>query len=103
MSDDVTSIEVVTEVRDSRMPIGVSDVTAEMLLTHAMNGAQRQADNTETFRKLSELDYLEQKRKVDFREATAMQEARVSGLARESAQGNLGAVAPLAVTGGKTT
>jgi hypothetical protein len=68
------------------MPIELGNVTAEMMVTHALNGAQRQADAAANVAEQTRLGYLESKEKISVREAQAMQDVRTSGVAREIAQ-----------------
>ncbi|WP_166830921.1 hypothetical protein [Thalassoroseus pseudoceratinae] len=68
------------------MPIELGSVTAEMMVTHALNGAQRQADASANIAEQTRLAYLESKEKISVREAQAMQDVRTSGVAREIVQ-----------------
>lgn len=61
-------------------------VTASLLTMHAVNGAQRQADDSGFVATQSRLGYLESKEKIGTREAQAMQEVRTSAQAREILQ-----------------
>lgn len=60
--------------------------TSELLTTHALNGAQRQADAASNVAEQTRLGYLERLEKIGVREAQAMQDVRTSGLAREVVQ-----------------
>lgn len=68
------------------MPIELGNVTAEMMLTHALNGSQRQADAAANVAEQTRLGYLESKEKIGVREAQAMQDVRTSQIAREVVQ-----------------
>lgn len=68
------------------MPIELGNVTAEMMLTHALNGSQRQADAAANIAEQTRLGYLESKEKIGVREAQAMQDVRTSQIAREVVQ-----------------
>jgi hypothetical protein len=68
------------------MPIELGTVTAEMMLTHALNGSQRQADAAANIAEQTRLGYLESKEKIGVREAQAMQDVRTSQIAREVVQ-----------------
>lgn len=68
------------------MPIELGNVAAEMMATHALNGAQRQADAAANVAEQTRLGYLESKEKIGVREAQAMQDVRTSSIAREVVQ-----------------
>lgn len=68
------------------MPIELGAVSGEMMLTHALNGAQRQADAAANVAEQTRLGYLESKEKIGVREAQAMQDVRTSAIAREVVQ-----------------
>ena len=68
------------------MAIELGGVSAEMMLTHALNGSQRQADASANVAEQTRLGYLESKEKIGVREAQAMQDVRTSAIAREVVQ-----------------
>jgi hypothetical protein len=68
------------------MAIELGAVSGEMMLTHALNGAQRQADASANVAEQTRLGYLESKEKIGVREAQAMQDVRTSAIAREVVQ-----------------
>lgn len=68
------------------MAIELGTVSAEMMLTHALNGSQRQADASANVAEQTRLGYLESKEKIGVREAQAMQDVRTSAIAREVVQ-----------------
>lgn len=68
------------------MPVPMSDTTSELLATHALNGAQRQADASANVAEQTRLGYLAGIEKIGVREAQAMQDVRTSGIAREVVQ-----------------
>ncbi|HUG91378.1 MAG TPA: hypothetical protein VML55_11120 [Planctomycetaceae bacterium] len=68
------------------MPIELGAVSGEMMLMHALNGAQRQADASANVAEQTRLGYLESKEKIGVREAQAMQDVRTSAIAREVVQ-----------------
>lgn len=68
------------------MAIELGAVSGEMMLMHALNGAQRQADASANVAEQTRLGYLESKEKIGVREAQAMQDVRTSAIAREVVQ-----------------
>ena len=68
------------------MAIELGSVSSEMMLMHALNGAQRQADASANVAEQTRLGYLESKEKIGVREAQAMQDVRTSAIAREVVQ-----------------
>ena len=57
------------------------NVTSQ-LMTHAMNGAQRQADGAAAYAENLRYDYLEGKDKVSFAESTGVRHVEESGSGR---------------------
>lgn len=83
--DGILDVLIPTK-EESKMAITISDVTSELLATHALNGAQRQADGAANVAEQTRLGYLESKEKIGVREAQAMQDVRTSQIAREVVQ-----------------
>lgn len=86
-SDGVLDVLGSVSFGERKMPPEIFDpVSAQLLTTHAINGAQRQADDSAFVAAQSRLGYLESKEKIGTREAQAMQEVRTSAQAREILQ-----------------
>lgn len=68
------------------MPVALGETASELLVQHALNGAQRQADASANVAEQTRLGYLESKEKIGVREAQAMQDVRTSAIAREVVQ-----------------
>lgn len=63
-------------------PMQCDDTTREMLRTHALNGAQRQADGAMLYVENLRYDYLFQKNRVNFADSIGVRHVEESGSGR---------------------
>jgi hypothetical protein len=64
------------------VPVDLPDGVANLLQQHALNGAQRQADGAAAYAENLRYDYLNQKNRVSFADATGVRHVEESGSGR---------------------